>query len=104
MNTFARAISALAIIMLPSAGAAFVPPGMQLPPSGDCKQIAAARGKTGFWLARFSGSYDDLFDHRWPVEVSACFETEYTCRRWINEVQTIASHPGAMSCRKVYSK
>jgi hypothetical protein len=96
MNTFARVFAAVVATMT-SAYAA--PPGLLLPPAGDCRQMAATHGAAGFWVGRFTGTYKDLFDDRRPLFAQGCFATEYECRRWINEVQSIAIDPGLMTCR-----
>jgi hypothetical protein len=103
MNTFARAFAAALGSLLLTSGA-FAQPGLKLPPAGDCHRIAAERGARGFWLGRFSGIYVDAFDHRWPLFGEGCFETEYACRRWVNEMQTLADAPGIMSCKPASSR
>ena len=83
--------------MLTAAGS--VASAIELPPAGNCRQVAAALGGSGYWFGRFSGYYKDLFDDRRPIAAQGCFYTEYECRRWINEVQSAVLEPGFMSCR-----
>ena len=95
MNTFARVFGGGACEHeLGSCGAV----GLQLPPAGDCRQMAATHG-AGFWVGRFTGTYKDFFDDRRPLFAEGCFATEYECRRWVNEIQSIAIDPGLMVCR-----
>ena len=70
-----------------------------LPPAGDCKAMVAANSGKGIWFGEFSGRYKDLFDRLYPLAARGCFASEYACRRWTNEVLTIADGPGLMSCR-----
>jgi hypothetical protein len=95
MNTFARVLAAVLAI---TTSALAAPVGLQLPPAGDCRQMAATSG-AGFWVGRFTGTYKDFFDDRRPLFAEGCFATEYECRRWVNEVQSIAIDPGLMVCR-----
>lgn len=95
MNTFLRAAAPfLTLLALGGTALSQVP---KLPPAPSCGDVAA-RLPT-FWEGRFSGTYEDLFDKRWPISARACFETEYSCRRWVNQIQTIVMYPGFMSCR-----
>jgi hypothetical protein len=100
MNNFARAIFCAAILARAAPAAAAI----ELPPAGDCRQVAAERGAGGYWLGRFSGYYEDLFDVRRPIAARGCFATEYECRRWINEVQSAVLEPGLMTCRPARSQ
>ena len=95
MNTFLRAVAAIALFL--ALGSAALAQRPNLPPAPDCRQMAASHAS--FWEGRFSGTYEDLFDKRWPLSARGCFETEYACRRWVHEIQTIAVSPGFMSCR-----
>jgi hypothetical protein len=95
MNKFARA--GICGLMLSAAGSVAL--AIELPPAGNCRQVAAALGASGYWFGRFSGYYEDLFDDRRPIAAQGCFATEYECRRWINEVQSAVLEPGFMSCR-----
>jgi hypothetical protein len=95
MNTFLRAAAPVAALLV-LGGTAFAQ-RPKLPPAPDCRQIAASHST--FWEGRFSGTYEDLFDRNWPIAARACFETEYACRRWVHEIQTIVVNPGLMSCR-----
>jgi hypothetical protein len=98
MNKFARAsICGLMLGVAASAASA-----IELPPAGNCREIAAVSGARGFWLGRFSGYYEDFFDDRRPIAAQGCFSSEYECRRWINEVQSAVLQPGFMSCRLTY--
>jgi hypothetical protein len=94
MNTFARVLLA-AGLALASAGTAAA---LRLPPAGDCRAMAA---HSGVWMGTFTGTYEDVFDYRRPIYARGCFATEYECRRWVNEIQTIVINPGLMSCRPV---
>ncbi len=98
MNTFARAIAALALAMT-IGDSAFA---LRLPPAGDCRAMAAQTGGDGLWRGSFSGTYEDFFDYRRPVFAQGCFATEYECRRWINETQSLVVNPGLMRCRPAY--
>ncbi len=71
----------------------------ELPAAGDCQSMIAATGGKGIWVGRFSGRYEDLFDRIWPLAASGCFTSEFACRRWTNEMLSIADGPGLMSCR-----
>ena len=70
-----------------------------LPPAGDCQAMVAATGGKGIWFGQFSGRYEDLFDRFWPLAARGCFASEYACRRWTNQILSIADGPGLMSCR-----
>lgn len=97
MNTISRAgASAAFLIALAGAAPAQVP---RLPPAPSCGEIAATNAT--FWEGRFSGTYEDFFDKRWPISARGCFASEYACRRWVNQIQTIVVFPGFMSCRAV---
>lgn len=97
MNTILRAIApAAGLAMLAGTAAAQYP---DLPPAPSCAAVAATNST--FWEGRFSGTYEDFFDKRWPISARGCFESEYACRRWVNEIQTIAVSPGLMTCRLV---
>jgi hypothetical protein len=71
----------------------------KLPPAGDCQSMVAATGGKGIWFGQFSGRYETLFDRHWPLAARGCFTSEYACRRWTNEILSIADGPGLMSCR-----
>ena len=95
MNTFLRVAASFGMLLtLGGTSLAQVP---KLPPAPSCGQVSAQYPT--FWEGRFSGTYEDLFDKRWPISARACFRTEYECRRWINEIQTIVMYPGFMTCR-----
>jgi hypothetical protein len=85
-----------ALLMLAPCGAGAA---LRLPPAEDCGALAARGG--AFWMGRFSGTYEDVFDYRRPLAARGCFSSEYACRRWVNELQSIAIAPGLMSCRLV---
>ncbi|WP_128292539.1 hypothetical protein [Afifella aestuarii] len=54
------------------------------------------------WVGTFSGTREDpMNDWRRPVFLRACFPNEYTCRRWVNSVQTWAEAPGLMRCERL---
>lgn len=74
----------------------------EIPPSGDCQTMIADADERGVWVGRFSGRYaDDVSDDRFhPISARGCFETEYACRRWTNELLSIATGSGLMSCRQ----
>jgi hypothetical protein len=93
MNTFARAVAAAFVVL----GLCNAASALRLPPAEDCRALAARGG--AFWMGSFSGTYEDFFDYRRPIAVRGCFSSEYACRRWINEIQTIVVNPGLMSCR-----
>jgi hypothetical protein len=95
MNTFLRAVAPVAVVLALGGAASAQRPS--LPPAPDCRQVAASHAS--FWEGRFSGTYEDFFDKRWPLSARGCFETEYSCRRWLHELQSIAVSPGFMSCR-----
>jgi len=101
MNTFTRALASAAFLAL-CGSSAYAVSAYSIPPGGDCDAFAAA-GRGGYWVGRFSGSYEDVFDHRWPIAAQACFQSEYECRRWINQAQSAAPDPAAMSCRRARS-
>ena len=90
-----RAAAPVAVALALAGGASAQVP--KLPPAPSCGEMAASH--SSFWEGRFSGTYEDFFDKRWPLSARACFETEYACRRWVHEIQTIAISPGFMSCR-----
>ena len=95
MNTFLRAVGPVTMFL--ALGGAAYAQRPSLPPAPDCRQMAASHAS--FWEGRFSGTYEDFFDRRLPLSARGCFETEYSCRRWLHEIQTIAVAPGFMSCR-----
>ena len=73
----------------------------KLPPAGDCRAMVAAGGKN-IWFGSFSGRYQDPFvdDRYYPLAARGCFRSEYACRRWTNQILSIASGSSAlMSCR-----
>jgi hypothetical protein len=64
--------------------------------------MVAATGGKGIWFGQFSGRYEDPFgdDRYYPVAARGCFRSEYECRRWLNQLLSIASGSSAlMSCR-----
>ena len=74
----------------------------RLPPAGDCEAMIAATGGKGVWVGEFSGRYEDPFgdDRYYPLAARGCFRTEAACRRWTNEILSIAGGSSAlMSCR-----
>ena len=71
----------------------------KLPPAGDCQSMVAATGGKGIWFGQFAGRYEDLFDRIRPLAARGCFTSEYACRRWTNEMLSLADGPGLMSCR-----
>jgi hypothetical protein len=95
MNTFARAAGAVVFAI----GLGGTAAAQRLPPAEDCRALAARGGL--FWTGSFTGTYEDVFDYRRPLAARGCFSSEYACRRWINEIQSIAVDPGLMSCRQV---
>ena len=72
---------------------------VKLPPAGDCQSMVAATGGKGIWFGQFSGRYEDLRDWRYPLAARGCFASENACRRWTNQILSIADGPGLMSCR-----
>jgi hypothetical protein len=99
MNTFARASIAFAAALTASASSA-----IEIPAAPDCRAMAAAHPGGSFWRGTFSGTYEDFFDRRQMIYVEGCFETEYLCRRWINQVQTAVINPGLMRCRPLVGR
>ncbi len=72
----------------------------KLPPAGDCQSMVAATGGKGIWFGQFSGRYEGAFDRIYPLAARGCFTSEYACRRWTNQILSIADEgPGLMSCR-----
>jgi hypothetical protein len=98
MNTFARALAG-GLFLTVFATSAQAASAYGFPPAGDCAAFAA-QGKAGYWIGRFSGQSEDIWDRHWPVSAQGCFVTQYECRRWINEMQSAAPSPAAMSCRR----
>ena len=71
----------------------------KLPQAGDCQAMVAAIAGKGIWFGQFSGRYEGAFDRIYPLAARGCFSSEYACRRWTNQILSIAEGPGLMSCR-----
>ena len=64
-------------------------------PGGDCRVVAAARGAGATWYGEFSGRhYDSFREMYFPVSSRGCFESEYACRRWLNEAMSSTGQGG----------
>ena len=97
MNTILRAAASVAgLLILAGTASAQIP---RLPPAPSCNEIAATHST--FWEGRFSGVYETFFDRTQPISARGCFASEYACRRWVNQIQTIVVFPGLMTCRQV---
>ncbi len=69
----------------------------KLPPAGDCQAMVAATAGKGIWFGQFTGRYEGPFDRIYPLAARGCFSSEYACRRWTNEILSIADGPGLIS-------
>lgn len=66
-------------------------------PGGDCGEIAAARGAAATWYGEFAGNhYDSFREMIFPVSSRGCFESEYACRRWVNEAISSTGQGGML--------
>ena len=63
---------------------------VKLPPAGDCQSMVAVTGGKGIWFGQFSGRYEGAFDRIYPLAARGCFASEYACRRWTNQILSIA--------------
>jgi hypothetical protein len=93
----------LFVLLLFLAGSGAHAQQVTLPPAGDCAAFAAQFRGGGYWVGIFSGSYPTFSDQYQGIGGQGCFRSERECRRWLNEAQTAAPEPAAMSCRKAAS-
>lgn len=69
-------------------------------PGGDCRTISAKIGAGATWYGEFGGRhYDDFREMYFPISARGCFESEYACRRWLNEAISFSGRGGFLYAR-----